>query len=154
MEACAAAPTLDFSALQGTDAAPSPGAAHVLPCAVAHNGAAAAGAYFEPVVRDTGDVVDGARVLEGAFRGRRLLGAKLGLPEGYVGCVLEGREGGGWRSTGATFDAVTTWSHDVAPTSADPFRRAAQWLELAPALAAPLDPSEVDKRVAQVAARV
>jgi ribonuclease H2 subunit C len=93
----------------GVDLSPAAtdlGRVHLLPCGIRHNSAAAVSDYFKP--RDTGPCarptplsvclvwlvnwcvragveVDGIRVEEAFFRGRKLQGATVALPDGYRG---------------------------------------------------------------------
>ncbi|PWW72208.1 ribonuclease H1 small subunit, partial [Tuber magnatum] len=115
-----------------------PGTIHLLPCHVKHTGSANATKHW---VVNAGEV-DGTKVAH--FRGRRLVGKAVSLPEGYSGHVLtvtddvptgaierskrnrpveegegeEGEEGEGEVKTFkglATFDNVVVWGHDIAP---------------------------------------
>ena len=99
----------------GVDLSPAAtdlGRVHLLPCGIRHNSAAAVSDYFKP--RDTGPCarptpslcvclpsvrlvdelvragleVDGVRVEEAFFRGRKLQGTTVALPDGYRGELL------------------------------------------------------------------
>ncbi|XP_062218304.1 uncharacterized protein LOC133918434 isoform X7 [Phragmites australis] len=54
---------------------------HLLPCGIRQNGGDPVSDYFKP--RSTGAEVEGVRVEEVFFRGRKLQGATLALPDGY-----------------------------------------------------------------------
>ncbi|XP_062218300.1 uncharacterized protein LOC133918434 isoform X3 [Phragmites australis] len=57
---------------------------HLLPCGIRQNGGDPVSDYFKP--RSTGAEVEGVRVEEVFFRGRKLQGATLALPDGYRAC--------------------------------------------------------------------
>ncbi|KAG2656276.1 hypothetical protein PVAP13_1KG071700 [Panicum virgatum] len=63
------------------------GGAHLLPCGIRQNGGAPVSDYFKP--RSTGVEVEGVRVEEAFFRGRKLPGATLALPDGYRGVTFQ-----------------------------------------------------------------
>mmetsp|Transcript_719 Transcript_719/g.1520 ORF Transcript_719/g.1520 Transcript_719/m.1520 type:complete len:160 (+) Transcript_719:314-793(+) len=141
------------------DATKEPLCAHLLPCAIKHNGQALVSQYFQ--VDQTDIEIDGAPVLSASFRGRDLKGASLPFPEGYKGCILRRQVSAGnkydekaqdaWVAD-SEFTSLTYWNHDTVPTSADPFRRAMEYAELAPKVHAPvaLDAMEAMKaRLAQ-----
>ncbi|XP_062218298.1 uncharacterized protein LOC133918434 isoform X1 [Phragmites australis] len=60
---------------------------HLLPCGIRQNGGDPVSDYFKP--RSTGAEVEGVRVEEVFFRGRKLQGATLALPDGYRGSYAE-----------------------------------------------------------------
>ncbi|CAI5466443.1 unnamed protein product [Closterium sp. Yama58-4] len=60
---------------------------HLLPCCIEHNGPAAVSRFFRPFDAKDVTMADGTVPLEAAFRGRRLLGRRLALPDGYTGDV-------------------------------------------------------------------
>ncbi|XP_062218303.1 uncharacterized protein LOC133918434 isoform X6 [Phragmites australis] len=59
---------------------------HLLPCGIRQNGGDPVSDYFKP--RSTGAEVEGVRVEEVFFRGRKLQGATLALPDGYRGACI------------------------------------------------------------------
>uniref|UniRef100_A0A0E0JW25 Uncharacterized protein n=1 Tax=Oryza punctata TaxID=4537 RepID=A0A0E0JW25_ORYPU len=108
------------AAVDLSPAAADLGRVHLLPCGIRQNGAAAVSEYFKP--KETGQClvakisdfslrgggrlveesmraragveVEGVRVEEAFFRGRKLQGSTISLPDGYRGYVLEKRSGG------------------------------------------------------------
>ncbi|CAA7394206.1 unnamed protein product [Spirodela intermedia] len=122
------------------------GRVHLLPCVVKHDGPCPVSQYFKP--RPTGAASDGLRVEEAFFRGRKLQGASIPLPDGYSGFILskEGRpgeeeEGGSssnlWVSRGQ-FKNLTYWNHDSLPSLDDPLHRCFHWFSVADALHKPI----------------
>ncbi|OJD40608.1 ribonuclease h1 h2 small subunit [Diplodia corticola] len=105
---------------------------NLLPCRIDHNGPVnAADRYWRPEEQN-----DGKQIAH--FRGRKLLGRKLPLPDGYRGAVLSntnrvlpqadtGRENGASEEGEdqrievrvmeevGEFDEVVVWGHEVAP---------------------------------------
>ncbi len=125
-------------------------------CRVGRSAAAPVGAYFRPEA--SGATADGEPVLSAAFRGRALLGARLALPAGYAGAVLERAPPGspsagppGWRAA-STFSELHYWLHDAQPGRGDGVRRAVEWAALAARVHAPVSPAEVDAAMAAAAA--
>eukprot|EP00271_Cylindrocystis_brebissonii_P013442 TRINITY_DN33274_c0_g1_i1.p1 TRINITY_DN33274_c0_g1~~TRINITY_DN33274_c0_g1_i1.p1 ORF type:complete len:215 (-),score=29.98 TRINITY_DN33274_c0_g1_i1:86-730(-) len=59
---------------------------HLLPCCIQHNDAAPVDEFFRP--KDSDLSVEGNAVKEASFRGRKLVGAALALPEGFSGLVF------------------------------------------------------------------
>jgi len=114
----------------------TPGTIHLLPCHVKHTGSANATKHW---IMNAGEV-DGTKVAH--FRGRKLVGKGVSLPEGYSGHVLtvtdevptgaiekskrnrsvveeeDGEEGKGevkiFKGL-ANFSDVVVWGHDIAP---------------------------------------
>ncbi|XP_058072036.1 uncharacterized protein LOC131220998 isoform X2 [Magnolia sinica] len=111
---------------------------HHLPCCIKLNGPCPVSDYFKP--KKTGIVVDGLDVEEASFRGRKLQGATIPIPEGYCGFVLERKspvdqsnkrkrakgletsEGDSncWEAR-AKFQNITYWNHDNLPSKDDAF---------------------------------
>ena len=62
-------------------------------------------------------------------------GAKITLPSGYHGCLLERSkvqdtaQNEEWMHK-ASFNGFQYWNHDAVPTKTDPMRKCADWLEL------------------------
>jgi ribonuclease H2 subunit C len=124
---------------------------HLLPCGIKQNGAAAVSDYFKP--KDTGVEVEGIRVEEAFFRGRKLQGATISLPDGYRGYVLEKRSGGkdmkklegevsNFKSR-AEFQNITYWNHDTTPSAEDPLPRCFHLLTVANAMHKPVTAEEM-----------
>ncbi|WVZ77742.1 hypothetical protein U9M48_025569 [Paspalum notatum var. saurae] len=122
------------------------GGAHLLPCGIRQNGAAPVSDYFKP--RSTGVEVEGVKVEEAFFRGRKLQGATLAFPDGYRGYVLEKKSGGNdtHNSYGevsnfvsrAEFQNITYWNHDTTPSAEDSLPRCFHWLTVANAMHKPV----------------
>ncbi|ONK65794.1 uncharacterized protein A4U43_C06F1040 [Asparagus officinalis] len=126
---------------------------HLLPCSIKLDGPSEISHYFKP--RDTEVVVDGLSVKEAYFRGRKLLGATVPIPEGFKGYVLdkkklkkgkitESLEGdfGQWESR-AEFGNITYWNHDTHPSADDPLLRCFHWFSVADALHKPITTEEL-----------
>ncbi|KAL2022601.1 hypothetical protein VTK56DRAFT_4945 [Thermocarpiscus australiensis] len=121
--------------------------AHLLPCRVHHNGSVEpAQSFWEPKVGDDGTST-------AYFRGRRLQGKTVKLPEGYRGVVavassdeeqptrpeeadiidLEAQMPQGALQIQAEFDEMVVWGHEaIADAAADPYVRGVEeWLAVA-----------------------
>ncbi|PIN02338.1 Ribonuclease H [Handroanthus impetiginosus] len=116
------------------------GKVHQLPCCIKYDGPASISHYFKP--KPTGMEVDGLQVEEAYFRGRKLHGTTIALPQGYSGFVLGKKSPNAetnttdsdcWQ-TNATFQNVTVWNHDAMPSKDDAFVRAFHWFTAANAL--------------------
>uniref|UniRef100_A0A0D9VCN5 Uncharacterized protein n=1 Tax=Leersia perrieri TaxID=77586 RepID=A0A0D9VCN5_9ORYZ len=124
---------------------------HLLPCGIKQNGAAAVFDYFKP--KDTGVEVDGVRVEEAFFRGRKLQGATIALPDGYRGYILDKRSGGkGMQNlegevtnfkSRAEFQDITYWNHDTTPSAEDSLPRCFHFLTVANAMHKPVTAEEM-----------
>ncbi|PWZ23986.1 Ribonuclease H2 subunit C [Zea mays] len=114
------------------------GGAHLLPCGIRQNGGAPVSDYFKP--RATGVEVEGVKMEEAFFRGRKLQGTTLALPDGYRGYVLEkscGQNSDAEVSnftSRAEFQSITYWNHDTAPSAEDSLPRCFHWLTVANAM--------------------
>lgn len=121
---------------------------HQLPCCIKHDGPCPVSHYFKP--QKTGVVVDGLEVEEASFRGRKLQGAAIPLPEGYCGFVLEKKIAGKektldsseqnsncWEAR-AKFHDIKYWNHDTLPSKDDSFYRCFHWFSVANALHKPV----------------
>ncbi|KAH1089022.1 hypothetical protein J1N35_003417 [Gossypium stocksii] len=102
--------------------------------------------------------IDGLAVEEAHFRGRKLQGTTISLPNGYAGIfLLEGRlmdfcnlcscevsEGNSnnWEMK-AKFDKLTYWNHDTPPPKDDPFLRSFHWFTVAEALHKQVKPEDL-----------
>lgn len=127
------------------------GGVHLLPCGIRHNSGAAVSDYFKP--RDTGVEVEGVRVEEAFFRGRKLQGATVALPDGHRGYVLEKKSGGKDMQSldgevsnfvsRAEFQNITYWNHDTMPSAEDPLPRCFHWLTIANAMHKPVTAEEL-----------
>ncbi|XP_025030136.1 ribonuclease H2 subunit C, partial [Python bivittatus] len=82
-----------------------------------------------------------------SFRGRSLKGKQSSLPKGYVGLVLEEtalllaskeRE----VSVKSTFDSLTVWNLERAPTNSDEILMALAWPAIAQGIHAPVTDEE------------
>ncbi|XP_010941632.1 uncharacterized protein [Elaeis guineensis] len=129
---------------------------HLLPCSIKHDGPCPVSHYFKPKKTDV--VVDGSSVEEAYFRGRKLQGITVPLPEGYRGYVLENKKKSGkgkglensegegefsrWVSR-AEFRNLTYWNHDIVPSSDDPLVRSFHWFSVADALHKPVTAEEM-----------
>ncbi|KAK4125431.1 ribonuclease H1 small subunit, partial [Parathielavia appendiculata] len=120
---------------------------HLLPCRIHHNGP------VEPVQSFWAPKVGNDRSGTAYFRGRKLQGTAVKLPDGYRGVVavtsapeeqsprleeaevidLEAGMPQGSLTMQAEFDEMVVWNHESAvDASADPYLRAAEeWLALA-----------------------
>ncbi|MQM15222.1 hypothetical protein Taro_048164, partial [Colocasia esculenta] len=137
--------TIDFvGSSHGREPKPDlSGQVHLLPCCVKHDGPCPISDYFKP--KNTGAVLDGLTVEEAFFRGRKLQGATVTLPDGYCGHVLskERNLGSGqvdlegdpkrWVSR-AEFRSMTYWNHDSLPSQDDPLIRCFHWFSIANAV--------------------
>ncbi|KAA8895908.1 ribonuclease H2, subunit C [Sphaerosporella brunnea] len=102
---------------------------HLLPCKIHHDGNTNASEKYWTVTTDS----DTTKTKTAYFRGRRLVGKDMPLPDGYTGAVLnttgeivapsaEEIDDGEKVETKvcaevAVFDAITVWGHEVAPES-------------------------------------
>ncbi|KAJ4702565.1 Ribonuclease H2, subunit C [Melia azedarach] len=124
------------------------GQVHQLPCCIKYDGPCAVSDYFKP--KPAGVEVDGLSVEEAHFRGRKLHGATIPLPDGYSGFVL-GKKSLGKRKVSemseedsncwemkAKFDKLTYWNHDTYPSKDDDFLRSFHWFAVAEALHKPV----------------
>ncbi|KAL8508471.1 hypothetical protein ACS0TY_018919 [Phlomoides rotata] len=132
--------SIDLSSDKAAAAVDLTGKLHQLPCCIKYDGPTPVSHYFKP--KPTGMEVDGLKVEEAYFRGRKLHGSTIDLPQGYSGFILGKRshENGTntanlecWE-TNATFQNVTIWNHDAMPSKDDAFVRAFHWFTAANAL--------------------
>ncbi|KAG8069874.1 hypothetical protein GUJ93_ZPchr0006g41117 [Zizania palustris] len=124
---------------------------HHLPCGIRQNGAAAVSDYFKP--KETGVEVDGVRVEEAFFRGRKLQGATIALPDGYRGYIVEKKNAGKDKQhlegefsnfkSRAEFQNITYWNHDTTPSAEDPLPRCFHLLTVANAMHKPVTAEEL-----------
>jgi ribonuclease H2 subunit C len=110
----------------------------LLPCHIHHDGPAPVSRYFIPRELKAGEDRDagGEEGVVAAFRGRKLLGKEMELPEGSRGLVLReaaGTAGASW-FVEEVFDRVTVYGHDRMPSKANPVISAMEWLDVAQAI--------------------
>ncbi|KAL8229396.1 hypothetical protein R6Q57_014296 [Mikania cordata] len=135
--------TIDLGGIKSSSAVDLTDQIHQLPCCIKYNGPSPVSQYFKP--KSTGIEVDGLNVKEAHFRGRKLQGTTVSLPDGYSGFVI-GRKtcvkrkasdtNGGmtaWQAN-AKFQNITIWNHDNLPSKEDAFLRAFHWFDVAKAL--------------------
>ncbi|XVF87083.1 hypothetical protein PTKIN_Ptkin18bG0091900 [Pterospermum kingtungense] len=131
------------------------GQVHHLPCCIKFNGPCSVSHYFKP--KPKGIEIDGLAVEESHFRGRKLQGTTISLPNGYSGFVLgkkkeisgkrkacdlsEGRSDN-WEMK-AKFDKLTYWNDDSPPSKDDPFLRSFHWFAVAEALHKPVNSEDL-----------
>ncbi|KAL0398138.1 UNVERIFIED_CONTAM: hypothetical protein Sradi_2157100 [Sesamum radiatum] len=126
------------------------GKVHRLPCCIKYDGPTSVSHYFKP--KPTEVEVDGLRVEEAYFRGRKLHGTTIALPQGYSGFILgnksDVKEGNNRNSdcweTNATFQNVTVWNHDAMPSKDDAFLRVFHWFTVANALHKPVTDEDLE----------
>ncbi|EXC24752.1 hypothetical protein L484_018466 [Morus notabilis] len=129
------------------------GKIHLLPCSIKFDGPCSVSHYFRP--KPTEMEVEGLRVDEAHFRGRKLQGTTISLPEAYSGLVL-GKKGLGKRKASnmsegnkncwemnAKFRNITYWKHDSLPSQHDPFLRSFHWFAVAKAMHQPVEAEEL-----------
>ncbi|XP_062145987.1 uncharacterized protein LOC133853981 [Alnus glutinosa] len=133
----------------GADLVDLGGKVHQLPCSIKHDGPSSVSHYFKP--KPTGIEVEGLELQEAYFRGRKLQGATIPIPQGYSGFVL-GKKNLGKRKcsddmsegnsnrweANAKFHNVTYWNHDILPSHDDAFLRSFHWLSVAKVLHKPV----------------
>ncbi|MCL7043699.1 hypothetical protein MKW94_003628 [Papaver nudicaule] len=115
---------------------------HQLPCCIKHDGPSSVSQYFKP--NKSGIVMEnGISVEETQFRGRKLQGANIPLPQGYSGYVLgkkkkpikrktyEEEEDRDCWDTCARFKSITYWNHDNVPSQDDVLLRSFHWFKIA-----------------------
>lgn len=125
------------------------GEVHQLPCCIKFTGPSSVSQYFKPRSADV--EVDGLRVEEAYFRGRKLQGTTISLPNGYSGFVL-GKKSLGKRKASsdvsggstdcwemkANFDKLAYWNPENLPSKDDAFLRCFHWFAVAEALHKPV----------------
>ncbi|KAJ4981427.1 hypothetical protein NE237_032264 [Protea cynaroides] len=125
------------------------GQIHHLPCCIKHDGPSSVSHYFKP--KKTGIEVEVLTIEEACFRGRKLQGTTISLPDGYSGLVLGKKKNPGKRKAseiseanlncweiGAKFQSITYWNHDSLPSQDDTFLRCFHWFAVANALHKPI----------------
>ncbi|PLB39721.1 ribonuclease H2 subunit C [Aspergillus candidus] len=122
---------------------------NVLPCRIHHNGSVKSiGRYWSPVADEKDQTSQTAY-----FRGRKLRGRRVAVPEGYEGVVAtptertirpaqnnavdeaEPEEPVKVLEKQATFQDVMVWGHEFMPAADDPFVRGVEeWVRFAEAM--------------------
>lgn len=129
---------------------------HLLPCKIHYDGHARVSEYFIPqqVKED-----DENSTYEASFRGRRLAGKKMKLPENVTGIILRQQSGSGanlgfqqaqsnnFAVTDEVFDHFFYWNHDIEPTDTDHIPKAFQWFDIAKALHTPIVDEKMDLEI-------
>nr|GMD07394.1 ribonuclease H2 subunit C [Ipomoea batatas] len=128
------------------------GGVHQLPCCIKYNGPSEVSHYFRP--KHTDVVLDGLSVEEAHFRGRKLQGATLPIPQGYSGFVLGKRKPDGKANTSeensncwemkAKFQNITYWNHDTPPSQNDDLSRAFHLFAVAKSLHRPVSIEDLE----------
>ncbi|KAL1965015.1 hypothetical protein VTN77DRAFT_6215 [Rasamsonia byssochlamydoides] len=132
---------------------------NILPCRVHHDGPVEVSKrYWNPVKDDNGNAQTAY------FRGRKLRGRRVALPEGYEGVVAvptdrilpssnpdvkpDGATNGDAEEPvkilekQATFNEFVVWGHEVLPAADDPFVKGVEeWLKFAEAMHSSAPPS-------------
>ncbi|XP_068115554.1 ribonuclease H2 subunit C [Hyperolius riggenbachi] len=112
----------------------------LLPCIIQRQGAARVQQFFTPAVRDS---PSGGK--EVSFRGRRLQGQEVAVPEGYMGIVLKedhkpcSEEEDRSLTVRATFQSFMQWNLETPPSADDVLVMSLQWPIIASAIHAPVD---------------
>ncbi|KAM7500364.1 hypothetical protein LguiA_024778 [Lonicera macranthoides] len=132
----------------GESAVDLTGQIHQLPCCIKYDGPCSVSHYFKP--KSTGVEVDGLSMKEAHFRGRKLQGTTIPLPQGYSGFVI-GKKSSDKRKASdmseekpnnwemnAKFKDITYWNHDSLPSQDDAFLRSFHWFTIAEALHKPV----------------
>ncbi|XP_015880372.2 uncharacterized protein C12B10.15c [Ziziphus jujuba] len=124
------------------------GEVHLLPCAVKYDGPSSVSDYFKP--KSTRLEVEGLSVKEAHFRGRKLQGATISIPDGYSGFVVGKKNLGKQKDANsseenlncwemnAKFKNITYWNHDNLPSQDDAFLCSFHWLSVAKSLHKPV----------------
>ncbi|KAK3037079.1 hypothetical protein RJ639_029921, partial [Escallonia herrerae] len=119
------------------------GQVHQLPCCIKYDGPCSVSQYFKP--KPTGIEIDGLNVKEAHFRGRKLQGTTIPLPQGFSGYVIGKRNSDGKKSFDlpegnpnhwqmkAKFQDITLWNHDSLPSQDDASFRTFHWFAVAKA---------------------
>ncbi|KAG5516097.1 hypothetical protein RHGRI_036965 [Rhododendron griersonianum] len=136
--------SIDLSRFNDSTAVDLKGQVHQLPCCIKYDGPSSVSHYFKP--KSTGIEVDGLKMEEAYFRGRKLQGTTVHLPQGYSGFVI-GKKGLGKRKASdqseeisnswemkAKFQSITFWNHDSLPSQDDAFVRSFHWLTVTKAV--------------------
>ncbi|GAB4829526.1 hypothetical protein Ancab_019199 [Ancistrocladus abbreviatus] len=140
------------------------GHVNYLPCCVKFTGPASVSHYFKP--KPTGVEVDGMIVEEAFFRGRKLQGTTIPVPEGYSGFILgkkndkanktpdQGPDKGkasvnldgnsnDWEML-AKYRTISFWNHDSLPSKDDACLRSFHWFAVSKALHEPVNAEDLE----------
>ncbi|CAI9090497.1 OLC1v1025278C1 [Oldenlandia corymbosa var. corymbosa] len=121
------------------------GKVHQLPCCIKYDGPTSVAHYFKP--KDTGVEIDGLRIEEAYFRGRKLQGTTIPLPQGYSGFVLRketSAENAKCWEMNAKFQNLSVWNHDGLPSHDDAFMRSFHWFAVSKALHQPASAEDLE----------
>ncbi|KAL2524468.1 Ribonuclease H2 [Abeliophyllum distichum] len=126
------------------------GKVHQLPCCIKYDGPTSVSDYFKP--KSSGMEVDGLTLEETYFRGRKLHGTAVPLPDGYSGFILGKKSSEKKTNTetsdcweaNAKFQNVTVWNHDSLPSNDDAFLRTFHWFAVAKALHQPVNVEDLE----------
>lgn len=88
---------------------------HLLPCTIYHDGPAPIQNYFQ-TEQVTKDQSSDKEYLVANFRGRRLEGLPVTLPENTIGCVVHTNRTDKSLEVHSTFKSLTVWEHDQLPS--------------------------------------
>lgn len=139
---------------RGDSAVDLTGKVHQLPCCIKYNGPCSVSQYFKP--KSTEIEVDGLNVNEAYFRGRKLQGTTISLPQGYSGFVIgkknpskrkaseKSEESSSSWEMNAKFQNVTLWNHDNLPSQDDAFLRSFHWFAVSKALHKPVTAEDLE----------
>ncbi|KAL9242661.1 hypothetical protein vseg_016643 [Gypsophila vaccaria] len=132
---------------------------HHLPCCVKYTGPTPVSHYFHP--KPSGIEVDGMQVEEAFFRGRKLQGVSVPLPQGYSGFILGKKKSSNNKTSGrcdasetsnggenswetlAKCSNMTFWNHDNLPSQDDASLRLFHLFAVAKALHEPLSTEDI-----------
>ncbi|XP_052201415.1 uncharacterized protein C12B10.15c isoform X1 [Diospyros lotus] len=152
--ATGSAGSIHFSGADSTPPIDLTGQVHQLPCCVKYDGPCSVSHYFKP--KSSGIEVDGLKVEEAYFRGRKLQGTTINLPQPYSGFVIGKKKSLGKRKVSdqleensnwemnAKFQSITYWNHDSLPSQDDAFLRSFHFLTIAKALHQPVAPEDLE----------
>ncbi|EDV23685.1 Ribonuclease H2 subunit C [Trichoplax sp. H2] len=107
---------------------------HLLPCTIDYNGQANIDSYFEPTIKKNGED------LSATYRGRPLCGAKMEVPDNYIGCVLKetqkpfGEDEDRRLKISSHFKELTYWNLDNRTSVNDKLQKAILWTKIATAI--------------------
>lgn len=92
-----------------------PSVIHLLPCNIHHDGPAPVQNYFQTTQVSKTQSSDKEHLLAN-FRGRRIEGLPVQLPETTVGCVVHTCQGDNQIEVHSIFNSLTVWEHDQPPS--------------------------------------
>ncbi|XP_040266113.1 ribonuclease H2 subunit C [Bufo bufo] len=112
---------------------------HLLPCQIHRQGAAKVEEFFSPAIR----AAHGGK--EVSFRGRKLRGQEVTLPDGYMGIVLKedhkpcAEEEERSLNVRSIFQSFTQWNLETPPSADDVLVMSLAWPKIASAIHAPVE---------------